>query len=124
MDAMYFKSEEFDSPDVPESGKLMDFDFISDLDQCRHRAGIPFIITSGFRSKEHQAKLKAEGYPVSENSAHLIGKAADIRCRNSSERYLIVGAAVSVGFTRIGISDFFVHLDNAEEKGGPFIWLY
>lgn len=124
MDAMYFQSEEFNSPDLPESGELMDLDFIALLDQCRHRAGMPFVVNSGYRTANHQDKLKEEGYPVSENSAHLIGKAADIRCRNSSERYLIVGAAVSVGFTRIGIGKNFIHLDTAEDKGGPFIWIY
>ena len=124
MDAKYFRSEEFDSPDLPGSGEEMDADFISMLDLCRETAEMPFVITSGFRTDQHQAQLKAEGYPVSENSAHLMGKAADIRCRNSSERFNIVGAAIFVGFTRIGIASNFVHLDSAEDKGGPFIWLY
>lgn len=124
MEAMYFKSSEFDSPDLPGSGEVMDFDFIALLDQCRHRAGMPFVVNSGFRTENHQAKLKEEGYPVSENSAHLVGKAADIRCRNSSERYLIVASAVSVGFTRIGIGKNFIHLDTSLDKGQPFIWMY
>ena len=124
MDAMYFQSKEFDSPDLPGTGELMDPELIADLDQCRHRAGIPFVVTSGFRTDQHQAKLKEEGYPVSENSAHLLGRAADIRCRNSTERFLIVASAITVGIQRIGIATNFVHLDNAEDKGGPFIWLY
>ena len=126
IDAKYFRSEEFDSPDLPGSGSEMDEHFIAMLDICRETAEMPFVVTSGFRTDQHQAQLKAEGYPVSENSAHLLGKAADIRCRNSSERFNIVGAAIFVGFTRIGISSTsnFVHLDSAEDKGGPFIWLY
>ncbi len=124
MEAIYFQSEEFDSPDLPGSGELMDEEFIADLDKCRDRADIPFVVTSGFRTDNHQAKLKEEGYPVSENSAHLLGMAADIRCRNSTERFLIVASAITVGIQRIGIGENFVHLDNAEDKGGPFIWLY
>lgn len=124
MDALYFRSEEFDSPDLPGSGEWMEQGFIDLLDECRHRAGIPFIVTSGFRTDNYNEQLKREGYPVSENSAHLIGVAADIKCLTSSDRFKIVGAAIAVGIERIGIGTNFIHLDTAEDKGGPFIWVY
>ena len=46
MDARFFVSSEFDSPDLPGSGELMCEEFISALDSCRFEAGIPFVINS------------------------------------------------------------------------------
>ena len=115
----YFKLSEFDSPDEPGSGARMDRDFLEMLDQARAMAGIPFIINSGYRTAKHNKAVYG-----TQNSSHLRGLACDIACRNSSTRYRIVAGLIAAGFTRIGIADTFIHVDNDSVKT-PFVaWLY
>tara|TARA_R110001599_G_scaffold10278_6_gene50901 strand:+ start:1943 stop:2320 length:378 start_codon:yes stop_codon:yes gene_type:complete len=122
----YFSLEEFDSPDFPGSGELMDLDFLDLLDEARERAGTPFVITSGYRTAEHEASLKAQGYKVSKDSAHRLGLAADIKATNSTERYKILEALFHVGFDRIGLSKSFIHIDidSRPHKAVNVIWNY
>ena len=117
----YFKLSEFD--DAPETGKNMKKDFLLKLEKAREYAGIPFIITSGFRSKETNERLIREGYKASPNSSHLKGVAVDIKCNNSNDRIKIVKALILAGFTRIGIAKSFIHCDTDLEKNDA-IWLY
>jgi len=119
-----FTYREFDSPDVPGSGTQMDTDFLDKLDEARDLAGIPFRITSGFRSKAHNEDLRAQGYQASANSSHLKGLAADIAVGSSSDRWAIVSALISAGFTRIGIGHGFVHVDSDDDKAQGVIWVY
>jgi len=123
----WFNYSEFDSPDEPGSGFNMSRDFLKMLDECRELAGIPFVVTSGFRTKAHQEHLMSRGYATSKTSAHMMGMAADIRCENSADRYRILTAALAVGFNRVGIAHSFIHLDNADhtnEKTTQVVWLY
>ena len=46
----YFKLEEFDSPDEPGSGEMMEPAVIEALENARDLAGFPFVVTSGVRS--------------------------------------------------------------------------
>jgi zinc D-Ala-D-Ala carboxypeptidase len=115
----YFKLKEFDSRDKPGSGQLMDPYFLQLLDKARTHAQIPFRISSGYRTKEHNKKVG--GVP---NSAHLKGLAADIVCNNSSDRYIILSALLHVGFHRIGVGDSFIHCDTSTEKPGFMVWTY
>ena len=63
---IHFKYIEFDSPDLPGSGKeFMSCVFLALLDKARSEAGIPFKITSGFRTPEYNDQLKSRGYPTS-----------------------------------------------------------
>ena len=119
----HFKYEEFD--DAPGTGVNMDDGFLLKLDEARIRAKIPFIITSGWRSKETNERLIKEGYKASPNSSHLKGLAADIKCTNSADRLTIVKSLIDSGFKRIGISDKgnFIHVDLDESKA-PALWLY
>ena len=57
MEYKYFKTEEFDSPDLPGSGQLMQEDFMYKLDKAREIAGIGFKINSGMRTVSHNAKV-------------------------------------------------------------------
>ena len=52
MNLNYFTLSEFDSPDLPNSGVNMDSQFLTKLETAREYAGIPFRITSGYRTKE------------------------------------------------------------------------
>lgn len=126
MNLKYFNSEEFDSPDLPNSGAAnMDGDFLQKLDNARHIAGIAFKINSGYRTKEHHEAIYRRLGKEPTKSAHLIGKAADIHCADSKSRFIILSALLDAGFTRIGISSTFIHCDTAEKgKSQQVIWTY
>ena len=116
---IHFKITEFDSPDKKGSGKYMDKTFLSMLDEARNIAKVPFPINSGYRTKQRNKKVGGV-----RNSSHLKGLACDIRCVNSNHRYLIVNALLDVGFTRIGISRTFLHVDIDMYKPPNVIWTY
>ena len=120
----YFRYEEFDSPDEPGSGSNMDPEFLRMLDEARHTSGIPYKITSGYRTKEYQADLRKRGYPTARNSAHLSGFAADIAATTSEQRMRILHGLVLAKFNRIGISRTFVHVDDDPGKPPDVCWLY
>lgn len=120
-----FQRHEFDSPDVVGSGDLMDRDFMQRLQQARTAAGVPFTITSGYRTAEHHEHLRRLGYKTGRRSAHLLGLAADIACSDSHHRAIIVGALMAAGFTRLGLAGSFIHVDADDaRKVSPAIWLY
>lgn len=122
----YFTYREFDSPDSPGSGEMMDPDFLSMLDEARDCAGIPFVISrgGGFRTVAYNRQLIKDGYPASRKSSHLLGLAADIYVTDSRSRYIILDALQEVGFTRIGIAPNFVHCDLDTNKPQHRIWVY
>ena len=114
----YFTLDEFDCPSLPNSGKNMDTNFLTKLEEARKIAGIPFKITSGYRTKEHNTKVG--GVP---NSSHLIGVAADIAVSSGSERYIILNALLKAGFKRIGVAKTFIHCDTDPNKSNS-VWTY
>jgi len=122
----YFTLSEFDSPDLPGTGEFMCKDFICLLDKAREQAGVPFAITSGYRTKDYHQQLKQRGYKVSKDSAHCLGLAADIKCTTSSNRMKILEALLYVGFNRIGMGKDFIHvdIDTRKHKKSEVIWLY
>ena len=82
------------------------------LDKAREIAGIPFIITSGYRTKEHNTEVGGV-----ENSSHLLGEAVDISARNSNEHFLITKGLMLAGFTRISKKyPSHVHCDISKDK--------
>lgn len=115
----HFKINEFDSPDKKGSGKYMDKTFLSMIEEARAIAGIPFKITSGYRTEIRNKKVGGVS-----NSAHIKGLAADIRCSDSVSRYLIINSLRDVGFTRIGIAKTFIHCDIDTSKDANVIWIY
>ena len=115
----HFKLSEFDSPDLPGSGELMDDTFLQMFDKARDIAGVPFIVTSGYRTPQHNQLVGGV-----DSSAHTKGYAADISCRDSKSRYNIVNSLQVAGFTRIGIASTFIHCDNDPEKPQEVIWVY
>lgn len=115
----HFDIEEFDSPDEIGSGENMDKEFLEMIDNAREIAGIPFFITSGFRTKAHNKKVGGK-----EDSSHLTGHASDIKVGGSRQRFKIVEACIQAGFKRIGIASSFVHVDNDSTKAAEVIWTY
>ncbi len=68
------------------------------LDMARGIAGVPFRITSGFRTPEHNAAVGGK-----DNSAHLRGWAADLFVPTVSNRtrYHLVRGLFLAGFRRV-----------------------
>lgn len=78
----HFKWEEFKHPE------LCYFPFLEWLDEVRHRAGIPFVLTSDARTT-----VPPGGSPT---SLHLVGRAVDFRWNQTNqERAKIVKAVVT-----------------------------
>jgi len=120
----WFKLSEFDSPDKPGSGEMMEHDFVQTLDIARDIYGYPMKITSGFRTIEHNRSLIARGYSASPKSSHLLGWAADIYVPNSARRFLMVEALLDAGITRLGIGSNFIHADMDPNKTPNVMWTY
>lgn len=113
----HFKIEEFKCPCC--GGLIIDEHLVDLLDQAREIAGVPFVITSGYRCNKHNEEIG--GKP---NSAHLKGQAADIAVPSSQHCYAILRALLEVGFMRIGIAKDFIHVDIDWSKPHPVIWVY
>ena len=124
MSYQYFSLSEFDSPDEPGSGRKMRAEFVRLLDKARHISGVPYVITSGYRTQNHLESLTAQGYPTSKTSAHLDGWAADIATPTNAIRYAVLRGLFSVGFNRVGIGRGFVHVDKHPLKIGRVVWTY
>ena len=116
----YFSFSEFDSPDQPGSGaQHMSADFIHKLDNIRECAGFPFLISSGYRTPEHNERVGGVA-----NSSHLNGLAADISAPTTAMRDAIVECAAANGIKRIGYGNTFIHLDVDQDKPQYAIWGY
>ena len=118
-DYNYFRDEEFRRAKPACSLSDMDEDFMVMLDVAREYAGIPFIINSAYRSKEYEKKKGRSG-----TSMHCEGRAVDIKCITSADRFRIVDSLFVAGFRRIGIGSTFIHVDNGYRDASSLIWLY
>ena len=96
----------------------MNKNFLFVLDEAREFAGIPFVINSAYRSPTHPESIK------NPTSSHIKGLAVDIKATDSTTRFKIIEALISVGFTRIGIADTFIHVDLDFDKTQDVIWTY
>ena len=98
--------------------KNMDLEFLAKLDEARECAGIPFPISSAYRSPDHPLSIK------NPTSSHIKGLAVDIKANDSLARFKIIEALVDVGFNRIGIGETFIHVDMDKDKMQNVIWTY
>jgi zinc D-Ala-D-Ala carboxypeptidase len=114
-----FNLSEFDSPDLSGSGVKMDKEFLEMLDNARDIAGVPFKITSGYRTRAHNQVVGGV-----EGSSHCLGIACDIACSSSAHRFAIITSLLEAGFTRIGVASNFIHVDYDHNKVGQVIWTY
>jgi hypothetical protein len=74
------------------------------LDDARTQAGVPFHITCGCRSLEHNASLKG----AVKDSAHIpgpdgFGHAVDLSVTDDHDLFCMLLGLIKVGFHRIGI---------------------
>jgi zinc D-Ala-D-Ala carboxypeptidase len=106
---MYFTLSEFDCPCC----KLHPMSplFLAQLEKAREIAGVPFVITSGYRCPKHNAEVGS----TSKN--HTSGMAADIKTADGPTRGKVLKGLYRAGFTRIGISfeKGFVHADTMDD---------
>jgi len=106
-DIRYFERHEFGYHDDVEPDPML----VMKLDEARLFAARPFVITSGIRSPEHNAKVG--GAP---NSAHLTGHAVDIRCVDNRTRWHMIDALMTVGFRRVFVYPRHIHVDTDSTK--------
>lgn len=119
MKYKYFTQADFQNAVPPCRIEDMDEHTMRQFDQAREFAGVPFVVNSAFRTKEHELSRGRDG-----TSSHTTGKAMDIRARNSRERYHILRGLMEAGFERIGIANTFIHADLDDEKDDQVIWFY
>lgn len=97
---------------------LIDEDALDRLQKLREHVGSPLIITSAYRSPQHNARVGGK-----KGSLHLQGKAYDIAVANHDPAHLI-RAAKQCGFQGIGTypRQGFVHVDTGSRRqwGTPF----
>ena len=93
--------------------------FMEMLDSARHIAKIPFVPTSAFRSEIYEKEQGRDG-----TSSHTKGLAIDLKATTSSQRFKIINALISIGLTRIGIGENFIHVDMDKSKAQKVIWHY
>lgn len=120
--ASYFTRQEFTCKcGRPECDALTDVApaLLERLNRVRELVGRPLTITSGLRCPVWNIK---EGGV--QDSEHLTGEAADVRCAGSVERYELLRHGFAAGFARIGVGKTFVHLDVSRVKVAGVIWLY
>jgi uncharacterized protein YcbK (DUF882 family) len=111
----YFKIEDFSCHATGENEIKQEF--VIKLDELRDLCGFPFVITSGYRSKEHGV----EAVKLTPGT-HNEGIAADIKVSNGTQRRAIVKNAIAMGFNGIGVAKTFVHVDS--RRTAPVIWTY
>lgn len=106
---------------------FMDDGFMKQLVELRRTYGKPMIITSGYRDADYNRKIG--GAP---NSAHLYGKAVDVRVMGQ-DAYTLLKMALAMGFTGIGVKQHgpvenrFLHLDTINTQDNivrPIVWSY
>lgn len=115
-----YKKKKLTHPKFSDSETMgMQNPFLKLLFKMRDIAKIPMYINSGTRSEKKNKEVG--GVP---ESSHVHGFGADIRCTNSTERYILISAAIEAGFNRIGISKDFIHIDNDPTKDKKVIWTY
>ena len=111
----YFKIEDFNCQQTGENE--MDVEFIHKLDELREACGFPFIISSVYRSPEHSIEKVKE-----KPGTHAQGIASDIAVSGGVQRRAVVEEALEQGFTGIGISSNFIHVDTRATT--PVLWTY
>ena len=105
----YFTEKELSCPCC--GAFFMEEKFQRQIDNSRRISGIPYIINSGCRCKDHNAEVGG-----SYTSSHLSGWAVDVRAELDHHKFKIVKGAIMAGITRILIYRTFLHLDSHPDK--------
>ena len=106
---------------------LMHEGFMDRLEALRVDYGIAMVLSSAYRTPEHNDKVSSTGF----DGPHTTGRAVDILVAGE-DAYKLIALAVSRGFTGIGIKQKgawdkrFIHLDDLPDGSHPRprIWSY
>lgn len=110
----YFTKEEMECPCCKElvfNQKLFD-----KMQALRTIYDKPIYINSWYRCKTHNLQIG------SKSKNHIEGKAVDIACHEGLDRHRLLDAIFKVGFPRIGIHEWFIHVDIMPYA--DTIWIY
>jgi len=125
IDYQYFSDDEFER--IGSDSNRMNIAMMRKLVSLRSELGTPLPLTSAWRSESKNRQ--ANGV---KNSAHLYGRAVDLRIHGDTA-FRVVSMAAQFGFTGIGvhqkgiIRNRFIHLDDmefSEDRLRPTIWSY
>ncbi len=111
----YFNISEF--ADHYSNANKIEPSVVQMLDKAREIAGVPFIINSGYRDKNHPESLK------NPTSSHIKGLAVDIATTPQTQD-IIYNALKKAGFIRLGVGDDFIHADLDYDKDKYITWFY
>lgn len=97
---------------------LINEDALDKLQALRERLGRPMLITSAYRSPEHNKRVGG-----AKNSYHMQGMAFDVRMENQ-DPHEFEAAARAVGFTGFGYyqRSGFMHIDTGPERSWGTPW--
>lgn len=112
---IYFDREDF--KDKISGANEIKSSLIRRLDLAREISKVPFIISSGYRDKNHPESIK------NPTSSHIKGLAVDIAV-NESNKIIIYEALKKAGFNRIGVASNFIHADIDTDKPQFRTWFY
>jgi len=98
-------------------GMIPDVDSLERLYAIRIILGIPLKVNSGARCQAHNEIV---GGTV--ESFHLQGKAFDLDIKDISMRGIVAELALKCGFTGVGFSKTFLHVDTGHRK--VTLWTY
>lgn len=88
--------------------------FVDKMDIGRGFSGIPWIITSGYRTIQENINVGGVS-----GSTHILRVGADILADTDSKKFAIVSGAIKAGFNRIGIYDSHIHIDSGPYPSFP-----
>lgn len=94
----------------------LDTNLLNKLQLLRDLCGFPLVITSGYRCSKHPDEVKKQ-----QPGMHNKGLAVDIAKPVGERAYTLLKLAIQLGFTGIGVSNRFIHLDLRDT---PSIWGY
>lgn len=98
--------------------------FMDALQHVRRVVGIPMIVTSGWRSPEHN---QAVSHTKSREGPHPDSQAVDVAV-SRSDAFNVMRAAISTGFKGIGLKQHgdgrYLHIDMWHRRETGIVWTY
>lgn len=83
----------------------LDMELVTKLQALRDLLGSPVNVAVGYRCPAHNANVPG----AADNSCHIYGRAADIKCPGHTPEE-IAYLAIKVGFAGVGLYDTWVHV--------------